>query len=150
MAYRHTTASVSRLGKSLEALRFLLKKGARWTPDDRAIADARRSLYRVDAEAITTVIDLLRTHDACDDAVLKTLVRTPKMRGILAAAERQRKTTQRDSESTASRTSRDQHQTTARSFFHSRYDRERLYNEVWTEPTQKVAQRYGVSDVAIA
>jgi hypothetical protein len=25
-----------------------------------------------------------------------------------------------------------------------------LYEEVWTEPTQKVAQRYGVSDVAIA
>ena len=32
----------------------------------------------------------------------------------------------------------------------SRYDRQRLYEEVWTEPTQQVAKRYGVSDVAIA
>ena len=32
----------------------------------------------------------------------------------------------------------------------SRYDRQRLYGEVWTEPTQQVAKRYGVSDVAIA
>lgn len=30
------------------------------------------------------------------------------------------------------------------------YDRERLYREVWAEPTQKVAQRYGISDVALA
>jgi hypothetical protein len=32
----------------------------------------------------------------------------------------------------------------------SKYDRERLYEEVWSEPTQQVAKRYGVSDVAIA
>jgi hypothetical protein len=30
------------------------------------------------------------------------------------------------------------------------YDRERLYKEVWAEPTQKVAARYGISDVALA
>lgn len=30
------------------------------------------------------------------------------------------------------------------------YDREKLYNEVWAAPTQKVAARYGVSDVALA
>lgn len=30
------------------------------------------------------------------------------------------------------------------------YDREKLYEEVWTEPVSKVAERYGVSDVAIA
>lgn len=29
------------------------------------------------------------------------------------------------------------------------YDREKLYNEVWLEPTQKVAGRYGISDVAL-
>ncbi len=30
------------------------------------------------------------------------------------------------------------------------YDREKLYDEVWTEPVSKVAKRYDVSDVAIA
>ena len=29
------------------------------------------------------------------------------------------------------------------------YDRETLYKEIWSEPIIKVAQRYGVSDVAI-
>jgi hypothetical protein len=32
----------------------------------------------------------------------------------------------------------------------SQYDRQRLYEEVWSEPTQQVAKRYGVFDVAIA
>jgi hypothetical protein len=73
------------------------------------------------------------------------------MRGILAAAERQRTRTQRDGESAIRREAARQHQMTARSSLHrSRYDRSRLYEELWAEPTQKVAQRHGVSDVAIA
>ena len=32
----------------------------------------------------------------------------------------------------------------------AQYDRERLYEEVWSEPTQKVARRYGISDVALS
>ena len=30
-----------------------------------------------------------------------------------------------------------------------RYEREKLYDEVWAEPVQTVARRYGVSDVAL-
>lgn len=30
------------------------------------------------------------------------------------------------------------------------YEREKLYQEVWAEPVKIVAQRYGVSDVALA
>jgi hypothetical protein len=76
VAYQHSTVPASRLGKSLDALRFLLTRGARWTPDQRTIADVRRALYHVDAEAISTVVDVLRTHRACDEAVLRALVRT--------------------------------------------------------------------------
>jgi hypothetical protein len=35
LTYRHSTVPISRLGKSLDALRFLLEHGARWTPDAR-------------------------------------------------------------------------------------------------------------------
>ena len=87
--YGHVTVSVARLKKSLDALRFLTNEGARWTPDERTISDVRRALYRVDGEAISVVVDLLRASRACDEAVLKDLVRTPKMRTLLAAARRQ-------------------------------------------------------------
>ena len=30
------------------------------------------------------------------------------------------------------------------------YDREKLYQEVWAEPTQNVAARYSISDVALS
>jgi hypothetical protein len=30
------------------------------------------------------------------------------------------------------------------------YDRKRLYDEVWSEPTQAVARKYGISDVALS
>jgi hypothetical protein len=152
LRYGHSTIPASRLGTSLEALRFLLKQQARWTPDARAIADARRALYRVDGEAIATVIDLLRTHQACDDQVMKTLVRTPKMRGILAADRRRARDRHDADAAVRRRTSRQPSpaMTATSPLPPSRYNRQRLYDEVWTEPTQKVAQRYGVSDVAIA
>ncbi len=152
--YRHSTVSASRLGKSLDALGFLLEKGARWTPDDRAVADTRRALYRVDGEGISAVIELLRTHHACDEKVLIDLVRTEKMRSILAGVERHRPSAQRHEKRVAVRGQRPESHTptkpTPARFPPSRYDRQRLYEEVWSEPTQQVAKRYRVSDVAIA
>ena len=32
----------------------------------------------------------------------------------------------------------------------SRYDRHKLYEEIWSEPIQHVAKRYRISDVALA
>lgn len=154
--YAKTTVPTSRLGSSLEALRFILDKGARWTPDDRSIADTRRALYRVEGDAIAVVVDLLQTHQACDEAILNALVRTPKMRSVLAEVARRRAGTERRTQPVdRTRRLRPARQPAAptppvRRFPPSRYDRERLYEEVWAEPTQKVAQRYGVSDVAIA
>lgn len=154
--YAKTTVPMSRLGSSLEALRFVLDKGARWTPDDRSIADTRRALYRVEGDAIAVVVDLLRTHQACDEATLSALVRAPKMRSILAEVARRQANTERRARPAA----REGAQRTGRQpappippvrrLPPSRYNRERLYDEVWAEPTQKVAERYGVSDVAIA
>jgi hypothetical protein len=153
--YRHSIVPASRLGKSLDALRFLLEKGARWTPDDRAIADTRRALYRVDGEAIGIVVELLRTSRACDDGILAALVRTEKMRSILADAERRRLSAERQTKRVAGRAtlrpdSPPRAKSTPPRLPPSRYNRQRLYEQVWTEPTQQVAKRYGVSDVAIA
>ena len=152
--YRHSIVPASRLGKSLDALRFLLEKGARWTPDDRVITDTRRALYRVDGEGIAAVVKLLRTHHACDDHILTALVRTEKMRNMLADAERRRVSAERHAKRVAGRatlrpTPPPPTKPTRAPLPPSRYDRQRLYEEVWTEPTQQVAKRYGVSDVAI-
>lgn len=100
--YTKTTVPMARLGSSLEALRFVLEKGARWTPDDRSIVDTRRALYRVEGDAIAAVVDLLRTHKACNEASLSALVRAPKMRSILAEVARRRAGTERRARPAAS------------------------------------------------
>src|SRR6185295_11223703 len=128
---RKTAVPTSRLGQSLDGLRFLLEKGARWTPDARSIVDARRALYRVDGDAIVLVVDLLRTHQASDEAVLKTLVSTEKMRGLLSAADRRRTAAERRVRPTVSlqmpREKSSSRAGTAPTRHHySRYDRERL------------------------
>ncbi len=88
--YRRELVPISRLDKSFNAFSFLLERGARWSPDQRAIVDTRRALYQLEGEAAVTVVDLLRAHSACDEEILKTLTRAPKMRQILLAVERQR------------------------------------------------------------
>lgn len=153
--YRHSIVPASRLGKSLDALRFLLDKGTRWTPDDRAIGDTRRALYRVDAEGVASVVELLRTHNACDDNTIASLTRTEKMRNLLAEAGRRRANVERQAKHVAGRrTPRSESPSPAKvtpaRLPPSKYDRQRLYEEVWSHPTQQVAKRYGVSDVAIA
>ena len=153
--YRHSIVPAARLGKSLDALRFLMEKGARWTPDDRAIGDTRRALYRVDAEGVASVVELLRTHNACDDNTITSLIRTEKMRNLLAEAGRRRANVERHAKHGAGRrTLRSESPSPAKltpaRLPPSKYDRQRLYEEVWREPTQQVAKRYGVSDVAIA
>ena len=34
--------------------------------------------------------------------------------------------------------------------FAARYDREKIYEEIWAEPIRHVAKRYGLSDVGLA
>lgn len=149
--YRDRTVPVSRLGQSLTALQFLLKGGARWTPDERSIGEARRSLYRIDGEGVATLIDHLRTHGACSDAVLRELLKTPKMRAMLKAAERLRpQNHRRQAQGAVTGGAAAAPKPAQPRLFHARYNRQRLYEEVWAEPTQLVAKRYGVSDAAIA
>src|SRR5439155_16915834 len=78
-----------------------------------------------------------------------------KMRNMLAEAARQRAGAERHAKRVAGRgTLRSESPRPAKlippPLPPSKYDRQRLYEEVWSEPTQKVAKRYGVSDVAIA
>jgi hypothetical protein len=149
--YRRELVPISRLDKSFNAFSFLLERGARWSPDQRAIVDARRALYQLEGEAAVTVVDLLRAHLACDEETLKTLTRAPKMRQILLAVERQR-AERRGKARPVSKNAKDPQRAKSAwtwSVLNFRYDRQRLYDEVWAEPTRLVAQRYNVSDVAI-
>jgi len=119
--------------------------------------DVRRRL-RVDPEVITEFVDLLRTHNACDEAVLHELLRTPKMQDLLRAYRHRRLASEGRTRRLHSRrpnvapvaTADEPKPKEAVPLAYANYDRKRLYEQVWSEPTQRVATLYGVSDVAIA
>jgi hypothetical protein len=87
-------------------------------------------------------------HQACDHGVLRDFLRPPRMQQHLAGCEHQMAriglTLDGQRKSDLRRPDRPS------AYVLASYDRERLYAEVWAEPTQKIAERYGISDVALA
>jgi hypothetical protein len=102
-----------------------------------------RGLLRLAVE----LIGLLLTHENGEDAA-RELLRVPRMRQHVASCERQLSRLgltldgRRRSEVGTTRE--------PSPYVLAQYDRERLYEEVWSEPTQKLARKYGITDVALA
>ena len=93
------------------------------------------------------MIGLLLNHENGEDAI-RELLRVPRMRQHVASCEAQ---LSRLGLMLDGRRRSDVRATPApSSYVLAQYDRERLYEEVWSEPTQKVAQKYGMSDVGLS
>lgn len=149
-AYRRAAVPLAKLQSSLEALRALMARGARWVPEARAITEVRRALYRTEPAAVMAVVDLLRAQHACGDETLAALSAAPKMRALLAAA-RKADVALRPTPVLTARPTSSAAAAPRRPVRHSsRYDRQRLYDEIWKDPSEAVAKRYGVTGVAIA
>lgn len=135
-----------KVSKTRGAIRLLIDHGARWTPGG-LLNDVRRTLYGIDPEVTVEFADLLVSHGACDDVALHDLLRTPRMQQHLAPCEQRLLKVgltldgQRRLETPESGTPLLSQHVLAR------YDREQLYNEVWSDPSEKVAARYRVSGV---
>lgn len=148
-AYRRAAVPLAKLQSSLEALQALMARGARWVPEARAITEVRRALYRTDPAAVIAVVDLLTAHQACSAEAVAALMAAPKMRALIASV-RKTEAVLRPAASRA-RTSPTATPTRRLTMRHSsRYDRQQLYDEVWKEPAEKVAHRYGVTGVALS
>jgi len=145
---RHQQTPSYKVSKTREAIRLLVEHRAVWEPGD-SLNDVRRTLYGIDPEVTVELVGLLLKHRACDDVTLHDLLRTPRMRqhmktsvqrlsrlGLTLDGRRGSKSGSRNPQPSP--------------YLLSRYDRRHLYNEVWSAPTQQVAARYGISDVALA
>jgi hypothetical protein len=137
----------SKVSKGREAIRLLVERGAKWKPEASTLNDTRRILYRIEPEVTVELIGQLLKHEEGESAV-RELLRVPRMRQHVASCERQ---LSRLGIALDGRRHSDVSTTRAPSpYILAQYDRERLYEEVWSEPTQKVARKYGISDVALS
>jgi hypothetical protein len=75
--------------RTRDAIRLLVEHGALWKPDASSLIDARRILYKIEAQVTVELAGLLAKHRACDDAVLRDFLRPPRMQQHLAGYENQ-------------------------------------------------------------
>jgi ankyrin repeat protein len=135
------------VSREREAIKVLLRYGALWRPELSTLHKARRILYRTEPEVTVTLIGMLLSHENGQDAA-RELLRVAQMRQHVASCEGQ--LSKLGITLDGRRRSEVPTAPAPPSYVVARYDRERLYVEVWSEPTQEVARRYGISDVALS
>jgi hypothetical protein len=100
------------------------------------------------------MVELMLKHNACTSDTIQTLLQTTAMRkhlvpvvrklGLLGFAVR---TMQQKREE---KRQKEAYRRWALRELASRYKRDKIYEEIWSEPIQHVAKRYGISDVGLA
>jgi len=138
--------------RTMECLEELVKHGAIWRPDDSwRMSTVRRTLYRADPEVTVDLLMLFIKHRSCSEETLCELVRPPKMRQHLKPCEKNLLRLGLDLRSAREKAEKARIEAARQAYvLLNRYNREQLYEEVWSESTQKVAKKYGLSDVGLA
>ncbi len=158
--------------ETVGCIELLATAGALWRPDDkRPMSDLRRSACTCQPEVHPEVLQVLLKHGACSEQAVRELLSPPRMQQHVSSAEwhlcrigiKGLVTAMRDGTLGkvvggarpggigAARGKPAPRRPTYISYHTlAKYNREKLYEEVWAEPMLKVAARYGVSDVALA
>lgn len=136
-----------KVSKGREAIKVLLQHGAVWKPDPSTLNATRRILYRIEPEVTIELLgQLLRSRDG--ENGVRELLRVPRMQQHLSSCRQQlvrlgltvegRKRSPPDAPGKEAAKEPKQ------------FDRERLYEELWSEPAKGVCERYGISDCSLS
>lgn len=149
-----------RVHHTLEAIAVLVKAGAVWQPDDaRSSRHFSRTLLKAEPALVIDIFELLKKHGACTIDTIRKFLDTPPMRRHLAGQEwhlRRLGVTCSDTHLVPTVANRLTGRVPAQPPLRiphrllARFNREKLYQEVWSQPMWKLAPDYGVSDVALA
>lgn len=148
-------ASKYEVSDTRDTLQLLFEKNALWRPDNaRELQSVRRYLYECEPDVTLELVQQLTKHKACSEDTLHELLRTPAMKKHLSS-EATRFSRLGYDVRTAEQKAEEQRQKAASNKLFlrqlmSRYNRETIYAEIWLEPIQHVAKRYGISDVGLA
>ncbi|HEY3382629.1 MAG TPA: hypothetical protein VGK32_12720 [Vicinamibacterales bacterium] len=140
--------SAYKVSSGCDAIKLLLQQGAMWKPDPSTLNATRHILYRLEPEVSVELLGRLLKNEN-GEAAVQELLRVAQMRQHVARCHEQlsrlglilpgrrvnkvEKEVRRDLPA-----------------WMRRFDRKTLYEEIWAEPAEKVAARYGLSGVAIA
>jgi hypothetical protein len=148
------TGPVSRfkLWRSLDRVGFLAERGAVWRPDDRMqVLNLRRTLLKCEPEVTIDLLKILIEHQASRRDTLRELLLCRPMAEHLSKQKwwlSRLKLTDLATYPRARNAGRDQ-LSVSRGLM-SRYQREVLYEKVWSTPMRCLSKEYGISDVGLA
>jgi hypothetical protein len=148
-------ASKYSVSDSLDTFRLLLEHRALWRPDDaREVGWVRRTLFECDPDVTLEIVERLVKHSASLQEAINKLIRTPAMRNHLVPVARRLTLMGFDVRTAEQKSEDERHERQYRQHLLDelarRYDREKIYQEIWIEPIQHVAKRYNLSDVGLA
>ena len=153
--YCVSKASKYSVSNTRATIKLLLEHGALWRPDDaKQIGQVRRALYGCEADVTLELVELLLNYAACSEDTIHNLLRTPAMKKHLASVTwhlgRMGFDVRTPEQKVEDERQKEQYRQWALDQLASRYDREKIYEEIWLEPIQRVAKRYDLSDVGLA
>lgn len=126
-----------------------------WQPEDaRGLSWVRRNLYECEPEVTLDVVQSLVKYSACPHDTIQRLLQTPAMKKHLVPVALKLIRMKFDVLTTKQKAEEERKEQLQRhhaiSQLARRYDREKIYNEIWSEAIQTVAKRYNLSDVGLA
>jgi Mor family transcriptional regulator len=148
-------ASKYAISNTRATIQLLLEHAALWRPDGaEQVARVRRSLLECEPDITLDLVERLMKHSACSNDTIRELLRTPTMKKHVTEIVRKFvgmgfdvRTTEQKAED--KRQKKISHEWALRELA-SRYNREEIYEEIWSEAIQKVAKKYNLSDVGLA
>jgi len=153
--YSRSKASKYCVSKTRATIKLLLEHGALWRPDNaKQIAQVRRALYECEADVTVELVELLLNYVACTEDTIHNPLRTPAMKKHLALVAwhlgRVGLDVRTKEQKVEDEKQKERYRQCALEQLASRYDRDKIYQEIWSEPIQHVAKRYNLSDVGLA
>ena len=163
LGFMHIEGTIRRYGiglrskwdvhRSMDAVSELAQHGALWRPDERSQVNwVCRTLLECEPEVTIELLRVLQSSNACTRETLRELLSRPRIREHLSPQKwwiaRLKLTDLMVSQKRAKRSKSDL--LVVSRVLLSRYNREDLYEKVWSQPMRKLSKEYGMSDVGLA
>lgn len=148
----HSKASRYAVSDTLDTARLLLEHGALWRSDDPgAVSLIRRNLFECEPDVTIELVGLLVKHEACSPDTIQDLLRTPAIKKHLIPVSWKLNRMGFDVRTAEQKVEEQRQKEAARRWaiehLASKYDRGKIYKQIWSQPIQHVAKEYKVSDV---
>lgn len=140
-----TVKSKYAVSNEIANIRELAQRGAVWKPESRSsINSLRRNLYECEPGVTIELLRVLLNHNACSIEQARELLKHPRMREHVSSESWHLARLKLDIEDKQTKGPQP-----PPAYLLAQYNRQELYEKVWSLPTCEVAKHYGFSDVRL-